>query len=47
MISIINRDYVYEKVNTTFCSAHQVIHDSIVGKSLGDIWGHETFSKYY
>jgi signal transduction histidine kinase/PAS domain-containing protein/CheY-like chemotaxis protein len=45
MISIINRRYIYEKVNTTFCNAHQVVNDSIVGKSLGDVWGHETFQK--
>ncbi|MCX6255027.1 MAG: PAS domain S-box protein [Bacteroidia bacterium] len=43
MISIINRNYTYEKVNTTFCNAHKIITDSIVGKSLGDVWGHETF----
>jgi signal transduction histidine kinase len=43
MISIINRDYVYEKVNSTFCNAHQVVLDTILGKSLGDVWGHDTF----
>jgi signal transduction histidine kinase len=43
MISIINRNYIYEKVNTTFCNAHQVVIDSIVGKSLCDVWGHGTF----
>jgi signal transduction histidine kinase len=43
MISIINRDYKYEKVNATFCSAHMEIMDSIVGRSLGDIWGQDTF----
>lgn len=43
MISIINRDYVYEKVNTTFCDAHRTVIDAIVGRSLGDIWGQETF----
>lgn len=46
MISIINRDYVYEKVNATFCREHQRMHDSIVGKSLSDVWGDETF-RYY
>ncbi len=45
MISIINRNYIYEKVNATFCNAHQVSTDSIVGKSLGDVWGYDTFSK--
>jgi two-component system, cell cycle sensor histidine kinase and response regulator CckA len=45
MISIINRRYIYEKVNATFCDAHQVVNDSIVGKSLEDVWGHVTFHK--
>jgi len=43
MISIINREYVYEKVNATFCNAHKKVTDTIVGKSLGDIWGQDTF----
>ncbi|MGC1392351.1 MAG: ATP-binding protein [Bacteroidales bacterium] len=43
MITIINRDYVYEKVNSTFCNAHQVVLDAVLGKSLGDVWGHDTF----
>jgi PAS domain S-box-containing protein len=43
MITIINRDYIYEKANSTFCNAHQVILDAILGKSLKDIWGHDTF----
>jgi signal transduction histidine kinase/CheY-like chemotaxis protein len=43
MITIINRDYVYEKVNSAFCNAHQVVLDAILGKSLGDVWGHDTF----
>jgi signal transduction histidine kinase/CheY-like chemotaxis protein len=44
MISIINRNYVYEKVNSAFCDAHKGVEKSIVGKSLGDIWGHDTFN---
>jgi signal transduction histidine kinase len=43
MISIINRDYIYEKVNTQFCKAQNSDKRSIIGKSAGDIWGHETF----
>jgi signal transduction histidine kinase/CheY-like chemotaxis protein len=43
MITIINRDYIYEKVNSTFCNAHQVVLNTILGKSLGDVWGQETF----
>jgi signal transduction histidine kinase/CheY-like chemotaxis protein len=44
MITIINRDYIYEKVNSTFCNAHKVIIDSILGRSMGDVWGHDTFN---
>ena len=43
MITIINRDYIYEKANLTFCNAHQVVLDAILGKSLVDFWGHDTF----
>jgi PAS domain S-box-containing protein len=43
MISIINREYIYEKVNSTFCNAHQVVNESIVGKSLSEVWGDSAF----
>jgi PAS domain S-box-containing protein len=45
MISVINRDYVYVKVNTAFCDAQRGVADSIIGKSLGDVWGDNTFNK--
>ncbi len=45
MISIINRDYVYEDVNDTFCRAHKNDRSAFVGKSLEDIWGSENFQK--
>jgi signal transduction histidine kinase/DNA-binding response OmpR family regulator len=43
MLSIINRNYVYEKVNATFCNAQSIKIESIIGKSLSEIWGKETF----
>jgi signal transduction histidine kinase len=43
MISIINRNYIYEKVNSTFCEAHHAAVNTIVGKSLDEIWGKEVF----
>ena len=45
MISIINQNYIYEKVNATFCNELQVINDSIEGKTPADIWGQEIFQK--
>lgn len=43
MISIINKDYVYEKVNATFCREHQIVSEAVEGKSLADVWGGDTF----
>jgi two-component system, cell cycle sensor histidine kinase and response regulator CckA len=43
MITIINREYIYEKVNAAFCEAHQVVIDTILGRSMSDVWGHDTF----
>jgi two-component system, cell cycle sensor histidine kinase and response regulator CckA len=43
MLSIINREYIYEKVNTLFCEAHNIKSESILGKHLWEIWGREIF----
>jgi PAS domain S-box-containing protein len=43
MITIINRDYIYEKANFAFCNAHKVVLDTILGKTMEDVWGHDTF----
>jgi PAS domain S-box-containing protein len=43
MLTIINRNYTYEKANTRFCDAHQIDKDFIVGRSLSEIWGHDNF----
>ncbi len=45
MLSIINREYVYEKVNATFCNTQSIKIESIIGKPLSEIWGKETFEK--
>jgi signal transduction histidine kinase len=46
MISIINRNYVYEKVNATFCREHQIVSESVEGKSLADVWGNDIFQHH-
>ncbi len=46
MISIINRNYIYEKVNATFCKEHQLVRESIEGKSLADVWGDDIFRNH-
>jgi signal transduction histidine kinase/PAS domain-containing protein len=43
MISIINREYAYEKVNSTFCAVHKILPESAIGRKLEDFWGKEIF----
>jgi PAS domain S-box-containing protein len=45
MISVIDRNYIYEKVNKTFCLNQKSEADKIVGRSLEDVWGSENFQK--
>jgi PAS domain S-box-containing protein len=45
MLSIINRNYVYEQVNTAFCKAHNLSEETLLGRSLSEIWGDEVFRK--
>jgi len=46
MISVINREYIYEKVNLAFCNAHNVKDNQVVGRTLADIWGTQTFCDF-
>jgi len=43
MVSIINRDYNYEKVSKAFSSAFKGAIKSVTGRSVADIWGAEIF----
>ncbi len=44
MITVINRDYRYEKANKAFCDKHGNSSGSVVGKSLDEIWGGSVFT---
>jgi len=46
MLSVINRQYRYERVNDTFCKAHLGLSEKIVGKSLEDVWGKDIFNQH-
>lgn len=43
MITIIDNNYTYVKVNSTFCKAHKLDCDSVIGKHVGHIWGESVF----
>jgi diguanylate cyclase (GGDEF)-like protein/PAS domain S-box-containing protein len=42
-ITLINRDYVYEIVNDSYCQEMGRTRDQILNHSVTDIWGKETF----
>lgn len=45
MITVINRDYRYEKANKAFRDEHCDITGPVIGKSLGEIWGGSIFAE--
>ncbi len=42
-ITLINRDFVYEIANDAYCTAMEKSRGQIVGRSVADVWGEETF----
>ncbi len=45
LMTIVNRDYVYEAVNQSYCDAYNKSRTKIVGNTLAEVWGEETFDK--
>ena len=46
MFTLVDRNYTYEAVNDAFCKAHNLIRDEVIGKTLTEVWGEESFDKY-
>ncbi|RLL54760.1 PAS domain S-box protein [Mariprofundus sp. EBB-1] len=42
-MNIIDSNYCYVAVSDPLCQAFQCSRESLIGKSVGDIWGHELF----
>ena len=43
-MSLINRNYIYEAVNESYCIAMNLKREEIVGSSMASIWGKERFN---
>jgi len=43
-MTLINRDYIYEAANDSYCFAHDKKRENIIGKSVVEIWGKEVFN---
>jgi len=44
-ITLVNRDYVYEIVNDSYCTEMGRSREEIINRSVADIWGKEKFEK--
>jgi PAS domain S-box-containing protein len=42
-MTLINRDYVYEAANDSYCLAHGKKREEIIGKTVVSLWGEEVF----
>ena len=45
MFTLVDRNYTYEAVNDAFCKAHNLIRDEVIGKTLTEVWGEDSFDK--
>lgn len=45
LMSLIDRDYVYQAVNDSYLNAHEKKRDEIIGHSVEELLGKETFKK--
>ena len=43
LLSLIDRNYLYQAVNDAYCLAQNISRNQIVGKSVADIWGADIF----
>jgi PAS domain S-box-containing protein len=42
-MTLLNRDYIYEAVNESYCYAHGKPRENIVGKTVANVWGEGTY----
>ena len=43
LLTMIDRNYMYENVNQAYCRARGQRHEDVVGKSVSDVWGKNQF----
>jgi putative nucleotidyltransferase with HDIG domain/PAS domain S-box-containing protein len=43
LMTLINKDYVYEVVNDASCLAHDMKREDLINKTVSDVWGGEVF----
>ena len=43
LMTLINREYVYELVNDSLCRAFGRLREDFIGKTVADVWGEQKF----
>jgi len=46
LMTLANRDYVYEAVNDAYCRAVGMAREEIVGRSMAEMWGRRRFAAF-
>ncbi len=44
LMSLINRDYIYEAVNESYCRSQNLEREDIIGRSVAELWSEEVFN---
>ena len=44
-MTLINREYVYEIVNDSYCRAMEKAREDILGRTVAEVWGQDVFQK--
>jgi len=45
LMTLINRDYVYELVNDSLCRVFEKTREDFIGKTIAEVWGEQKFEK--
>ncbi|NJN45086.1 MAG: PAS domain-containing protein [Anaerolineae bacterium] len=43
LLTLVNREYRYEVVNSAYCLAHNLTQENIIGKTVAEMWGENLF----
>jgi two-component system, cell cycle sensor histidine kinase and response regulator CckA len=46
LLTMIDRDYIYESVNHAYCRARGQSREDVVGRSVSEVWGQDQFEAY-
>jgi len=45
LMTLINKDYIYEVANDAYCHAHDIKREDLINRTVSDVWGGEVFGE--